>query len=521
MNNRRALALLFPILALLAAAALNLPRALSLPRNADEGVTIARVSMRSAAAQANGDSGAPALSGDGRLVIFVSEASNLAQGDTNGFPDIFVHDRTNGKTARVSISSRGVRGNGPSFSPAISADGRIIAFTSAATTFVAGDTNGVEDIFVRDLMARSTTRVSISSYGSEANGASGQPVISADGRFIAFTSHATDLAPEDDNGMADIFVHDRLSGMTTLVSAGPSGEEGNWPSSHPALTPDGRYVAFQSSATNLSPGDANYAEDIFLHDREAGTTVLISLANSGEQGDGPSTLPRLSADARLVVFQSWATNLVPGDTNRAADIFVHDRQTGQTALVSAGLDGAPGNADSFEPAISAGGRYVVFTSWASNLTPGDTNGDADIFVRDLETGSTVRVSTGLGGAEADHVSGEPVLSDDGRLVAFDSFASNLVVGDNNNSRDIFVLERDVPAPTATPTATATDTPPAETTPTTTPSPTPDASATPATETPAPGDTPAPPLTATPTLVPTVIATPRGSGPIVYTPLIIR
>lgn len=506
MNYRRSIALLFPVLALLVTAALSLPRARGLPNQVDEGVTIARVSMRSAA-QANGDSDAPALSTDGRLVVFASEASNLAQGDTNGYPDIFVHDRASGKTARVSINSRGVRGNGPSFDPAISADGRIIAFTSTATTFVAGDTNSVEDVFVRDLTMRTTMRVSVSSYGGEANGASGQAVLSADGRLVAFTSHATDLTPDDENGMADIFVHDRLAGLTMRVSVSTAGEAANWPSSHPALTPDGRYIAFQSSASNLAAGDENYAEDIFLHDLQAGTTTLISVAASGEQGDGPSTSPTLSADARLVVFQSWATNLVPGDTNRAADIFVHDRQTGATALVSAGLGGQPGNADSFEPAISADGRYVVFTSWASNLVPGDGNGDADIFVRDLAAGTTTRLSIGPGGAEANHVSAEPALSADGRLAAFDSFASNLVAGDNNNSRDIFVLQRDLPAPTATPAAS--ETPAPSETPLATPSPTPEAS-----------ETPSPTATATPTLLPTPSFTPGASGLWFYFPVVL-
>jgi Tol biopolymer transport system component len=233
---------------------------------------------------------------------------------------------------------------------------------------------------VHDRLTGQTTRVSVASDGAQGNGDSECPSISADGRYVAFASLASNLVPGDTNGRMDIFVHDRLTGQTTRVSVASDGTEGNGDSGFPSISADGRYVAFASLASNLVPGDTNGTWDVFVHDRLTGQTTRVSVASGGAQGNGDSRFPSISADGRYVAFQSYASNLVPGDTNGVLDVFVHDRLTGQTTRVSVASDGTQGDSYSFGSSISADGRYVAFASYASNLVPGDTNGWADVFV---------------------------------------------------------------------------------------------------------------------------------------------
>jgi Tol biopolymer transport system component len=235
--------------------------------------------------------------------------------------------------------------------------------------------------------AGTTERVSVSSSGEEGNAQSGLPCVSADGRFVAFHSGATNLVPGDTNGWADVFVHDRLTGTTDRVSVSSSGEQANWTpyalsSKFPSISSDGRFVAFSSFATNLVPGDTNGREDVFVHDRLTGVTERVSVSSSGQQGNADSLTSSISADGRFVAFCSLANNLLPGDTNGCGDIFVHDRLTGATERVSVSSSGEPGNGGSYDPCISQDGRFVAFDSWSSNLVPGDTNGFEDVFVRD-------------------------------------------------------------------------------------------------------------------------------------------
>src|SRR5207245_298074 len=229
-------------------------------------------------------------------------------------------------------------GNGASTGVALSADGRFVAFTSVATNLVAGDANGVSDVFVHDRQAGTTERVSVDSAGSEGNGASTGVALSADGRFVAFTSVATNLVAGDTNGAADVFVHDRQTGTTERGSVDSAGSEGNGASTGVALSADGRFVAFTSAATNLVAGDTNGVTDVFVHDRQTGTTERVSVDSAGIEGNGASAGVALSADGRFVAFTSVATNLVAGDTNGAADVFVHDRGTTDTTPPT-----APGN----------------------------------------------------------------------------------------------------------------------------------------------------------------------------------
>ncbi len=277
------------------------------------------------------------LSVDGRYVAFISDASDLVAGDTNGVMDIFVHDRRTGKTERVSVASDGTQGNSGSDSPSLSADGRYVAFESEASDLVAGSTNGRGGVFVHDRRTGKTERVSEGTY----------PCLSADGRYAAFVSGASDLVPGDTNGVNDIFVRDRRTGKMERVSVASDGtladrggfvpREGFLGSLSPALSADGRYVAFTSHATNLVPGDTNGATDIFVHDRWTRKTERVSVASDGAQANGSSSdreRPAISANGRYVAFTSYASNLVPSDTNGQGDVFVHDRRTGKTERVS-------------------------------------------------------------------------------------------------------------------------------------------------------------------------------------------
>jgi Tol biopolymer transport system component len=434
--------------------------------NASVGTT-ERVSVSTGGGEGTGDSGAwgrPAISSDGRFVAFESFATDLVAGDTNNASDIFVRDREGGTTTRVSLDGGGNQANGFSFQPVISSDGRYVAFESDATNLVSGDTNTANDVFVRDRQTGSTIRVSVATGGAQANGPSFQPAISSDGRYVAFYSEASNLVAGDTNAFCDtdgdtqyddncpdVFVRDRDTDgdsvfdeagavSTTRVSVG-SGGQGNGASIDPAISGEGRYVAFDSEATNLVSGDGNGTWDVFVRDRQLGVTERVSVDSAGSEGNGVSYSPAVNWDGRFVAFASVATNLVAGDTNSVADILVRDRQTGITERVSLSSGGNQSNGGSYDPGLSWDGRYVVFQSEASNLVPGDTNGSEDIFVRDRTRGATTRVSVDSAGGEANGNSSAPGISSDGRYAAFYSVASNLVSGDTNGRQDVFVHDR--------------------------------------------------------------------------------
>jgi len=443
--------------------------------------TTERVSVDSAGVQGDGSSEYPAISADGRYVAFHSSATTLVSGDTNGIRDVFVHDRETGFTERVSISSGGVQGTGDSLSPAISSDGHYVAFQSFAANLVVGDTNAAPDILVRDRQASTTERVSLSSAEDEANGGSWSPALSADGRYVAFQSFASNLVSGDTNNLCqtdpdpeldnceDVFVRDWQAGNNTRVSLATGGTQGNGGSGGwLAISSNGRYVAFTSDATNLVAGDTNGFGDVFVRDRdtdadgifdEAGavSTTRMSVDSTGAQSNGESYFAAISADGGLVAFGSEASNLVAGDTNvscdndgdtqfddNCPDIFVRDRQPGTTNRVSLDSAGGQANAGSFAPAISGNGRYVAFRSLASNLVVGDSNGQGDVFVRDRLTPSTTRASVDNGGGQGNGQSLGPAINGDGHSVAFSSSASNLVPGDTNGYQDVFVRDRLMP-----------------------------------------------------------------------------
>lgn len=455
--------------------------------NLDPAGTTEMVSLSVHGKHGNSSSGFTVISTGGRYVVFTSGASDLVANDTNGVEDVFVRDLVTGTTERVSVSSQGKQGDRESkpWPSAISADGRFVAFNSSATNLVPGDTNGAEDVFVHDRVTRVTTRVSVSSEGRQGSDprdpfsiatgnalaadddtdAFGGVSISDDGRFVAFDSELVGLVPGDNQGDEtvigsagrDVFAHDRVTGRTSLVSRSSKGANGDALSLYPDISADGRYVAFGSAATNLIDGAREPGQpvvrsvtllDVFVHDRETGRTERVSLGGAGEKANGQSFPPSISPDGRFVAFASVASNLVPGDTNEGIDVFVRDRVLRTTERVSVSSTGEQQylgemveriKVNGPKPDMSADGRYVVFTSPASNLAPNDTNdaeapgaattcGSAasDIFVRDRSAGTTTRVSVSSAGTGGNGASNEPSISADGRRITFDSWASNLV-----------------------------------------------------------------------------------------------
>jgi WD40-like Beta Propeller Repeat len=421
----------------LAGAGVSLVAMLALPVDAQ---VTSRVSVATGGAQGNFDSSGASISADGRLVAFQSQANNLVSGDTNVASDVFVRDRVADTTVRVSVVSGGEQGNNFSYGGPISADGRYVAFSSSASNLVSVDTNFSDDAFVRDLQSPTTQRVSLDSAGAEGNGDSYAWAISSDGRFVAFVSYASNLVSGDTNGWSDVFVRDRIAGTTERVSVDSGGVQGNSSSSSASISASGRYVAFDSLATNLIAGDSNGVTDVFVHDRQLGTTERVSVDAGGMQGNNVSYEPSISADGRCVAFSSFASNLVSGDTNGWADIFVRDRLASVTERMSVDSGGTQANNSCFEPSISPDGRHVAFSALASNLVPGDTNGNDDVFVRDRRTGTTERMSIDTAGAQGFFGSRRPSISIDGRFVGFHSY-SPLVPGDTNGTWDTFVRDR--------------------------------------------------------------------------------
>ncbi len=379
------------------------------------------------------------------LAGFYTAASDLVAVENNFGNDVFV--RAPGDTAPELISAVfGVTGSGYSFGQRVTADGTKVVFASGSANLVTNDNNSATDIFLRDLMTDTTVLVSMNSAGaSSANSYSQQPVVGADGRYVAFQSSATDLVAGDTNGLDDIFLRDTVAGTNVLISVRSSGSgTGNGESTDPEITPDGRFVVFQSGASNLTTNDTNGAVyDVFIRNRTNAVAELVSADATGTgSGNGDSYHPVVSTDGRYVAFESYASNLGPADSNGYNDVYVRDRQTGSNILCSPNLAGTSGgNADSFAPIISADGRRVIFQSYATDLTTGDTNADSDLFAFDLVTRTLQLVSATPGGTPGDHGAGNASVSADGRYVAFWSTAGNLVGNDANGAvDDVFVRD---------------------------------------------------------------------------------
>ena len=413
------------------------------------GASTALISGRSQKNQSNGASTAPAVSQNGQFVAFASVANNLDRDRCrNGLSHIFLRDRVAGTITCISLSSGGEQGNQNSHSPALSADGRSVAFESASRN-LAGDKcfNGVSHVFVRDTLAGTTTCLTANQSGGQGNQDSHAPSISADGQVIAFDSAATNLGGGNcDNGVNHIFVHDRASNTTTCVSVRSDGTEGDGNSFDPSITADGRVVVFHSTATNLGGGCSNGNAHVYMHDLSTSQITCVSVNSAGSQSNGQSAFAKISGDGRFAVFESDATNLATRCNNGLPHIFVRELGAGRrTSCVSIDNRGDQGNSDSAAAAISFDGRLVAFTSTATNLTVNRCNaGNSQVFVRDRADGSTACASVGRKRVSGNANSGNPAISGDGLLVSFESEATNLVKKDTNGNRDIFAHVLSVP-----------------------------------------------------------------------------
>jgi Tol biopolymer transport system component len=397
---------------------------------------------------------------DGRFVVFVSGSRALVR-DDGGDLDAFVRDRRRDTTTLITVRDHRWATDpdprtdgGQEFS--MSSDGRYIAFRSWDDDLVRGDTNGAYDIFVRDIRRRTTTRL-LRADGDEIDLGTFSPSISRNGRYLGFVSRSAHLVAGDTNGKFDVFVRDRRRGTTRLISRGFDGRPAKNDSYMTAISANGRYIAYTSPASNIARRDTNRRVDVFVYDRVAGKTVWSTVGSTGGQAglihhrgaDGPS----ISANGRFVAFASNAANFVQGDSNGRRDIFVRDLRGGTTQRVSVASGGRQvcvgrlayrGATCHLGGTISPDGRFLAFTSAAPDLVPGDTNQVDDVFVHDTRTLITTRASVTASGGEIclgrrDEVcSDAPSLSAGGRFVVFNSFAADVVAGDTNSARDVFV-----------------------------------------------------------------------------------
>lgn len=405
--------------------------------------TVLKVSRAADGGDADGASDGPSLSGDGRYVAYSSSASNIVSDDNNGFPDIFLWDTVTSTTVKVSHATNGSAANEASTMPAISADGRHVTFASVASNIAGTGNNGFNQIYAWDRLTDETIQVSQVGGRSSFNGA-GNAVISADGRYISYSAFDPLYDIGDASHESEVFLWDRQTRNTIKVSRASDGSNSNGSSYLPDISADGRYVTYQSAASNLVSNDTNGMSDVFVWDRHTGATAKASVAGNGDGANAGSSGATISADGRYISYLSSASNLVGGDTNGKSDVFVLDRQSGGTLKVSQASNGGPTNDSSANAAISGDGRYVAYATMSTNIVPED-NGDPnllyDVFVWDRQTGATSKVSrpTGSGFAQGDSYG--PAFSGDGNRVAYASTAPDLVMSDTNGRSDIFVWNR--------------------------------------------------------------------------------
>jgi len=404
--------------------------------------SVERLSVDANGVEGDGPSSQPALTPDARFVAFVSAATNLVPNDTNGVADVFVRDLATGTIERASVGAGGVECDQACSYPAISDDGRFVAFNTASTTLVAGDTNGALDVYVRDRWNDTIERVSVATGGVQGDGPSFGASLAGGARYVTFVSWAGNLVPGDTNGTRDVFLRDRDLGTIERVSVATSGAEGNEMSGSGGLlsftTPDGRYVAFGSMASSLVPGDANNGMDVFLRDRATGTTTFLVQAPGGGAPNGETDLGFVTRDGRHVGFTSSAPDLVAGDTNGRTDAFVLDRATGLIERVSLASGGVESAGDSWAPAVSQDGRFALFASSATDLVAGDTNDRRDVFRRDRAAGTTERFVPPGGGAQPQEDVYSAAFAAAGDRAAFTYSGTEFALADFNGVSDVFV-----------------------------------------------------------------------------------
>jgi Tol biopolymer transport system component len=400
------------------------------------------VSTSTKGGSGNGRSIQASIDNDGRRVAFASRASDLVRGDRRRGRDVFLYDHARGDTTVVSRTASGGFLNGRSSRPDLSGSGQWLTYVSQASNVVPGDDNGRADVFLVDLRAGTTTLVSKARKGGgSGKRASTQAVVDNHGHRVAFCSVAGDLARRDHNRTSDIFVFNRRSGRTTMVSRGLDGFSSNGRSGEPAISGNGRYVAYTSVATNLVEGATSRRGDVYVFDRRTGTNSLVSQASGGGPGNNTSRAPSISRNGRYVAFASFASDLVAGDGNGTWDVFLRDRVTGMTTLVSHSPGGSAGNSGSFYPSIDSHGVNVAFASDATNLGPVDGNQRRDVYVANMATGRITLQSKTPDGQSGNASSTHPALSGDASYVAFESAASDLARPDHNETWDVFLRRR--------------------------------------------------------------------------------
>ena len=378
----------------------------------------------------------PQVNADGRYVIFVSADTYLVAGDSNSQTDVFWKDMVTGEIQIVSSSASGTLGNGESTYGDISADGTLVVFSSIASNLAGGDSNGYSAIFLKNITTGALRLVSTDASGTAGNLRSYHPRITPDGSMVVFDSTSTNLVAEASGVYANVYLKSIDTGEIWLVSSDASGIIGDSESKNPDVSADGRYVAFESASTNLVSGDINSLRDVFVKDMETGAVELISVSTDGTQSNGSSSLPSISADGRYVVFMSHSDNLIAEDTNNEYDIFLRDRETGTTTCISMGEDGLIGNDYSQGGSISDDGRYVTFYSNADLVSEDNTH--LDVYVYNTQDKTLFLASVDSNDQIGNGYSRYPAISGDGRVVVYRTSSTNLAPGDTNGVDDIYV-----------------------------------------------------------------------------------
>jgi uncharacterized repeat protein (TIGR01451 family) len=391
-------------------------------------------------AASNGEALVPSVSADGTMVAFFSTATNLHPADSDPGPDVYVKNVRTGEVILVSRAATGAKGNGESRLPAISADGKRVAFISTATNLHPA---GVPGVYVNDLGTGAVWLASATEAGTPANDGAAQVTLSADGSVAAFSTAATNLDPRDPVADFDVYVKDLGSGRLTLASLSASGEKriGLFGSGAASLSADGSRVAFHSDAPGLHPGDGDEASDVFVRDLRTGQLTLASTSDAGVKGNAQSTAPSLSGDGMKVAFNSYATNLDPALTvNGLNALFLKDLATGDLSPVSRNAAGELILFGVSGPSMSADATRIAFTSPSTNAHPADGDSLSDVFVKDLPTGQVFLASTSTAGVKGNGDSYPALLAAGGGAVAFRSSATNLVPADLDSASDVYLKE---------------------------------------------------------------------------------
>jgi TolB protein len=405
------------------------------------GITLASGTSDGGAGNARSEDVWQSVTANGRYVVINSRATNMVPGVADHRAHLYVRDLETGKTTIADVSDAGVPGNGDSFGGTISANGRYVAFTSAATNLVPGDTGKYFDVFVRDMVAKRTYRISTTGNNQNGNAMSFRAEISGNGQYVAFTSLAWNLLPGITYHGSSVFVYDMTTHKLEDDSVSSSGAKANAENQAPTISDNGRYVGFSSQATNLVPGVTDGRWNVYVRDRLRHVTILVSAGVSNvhasdelpitAQGSLGSTL---SPDGNYIGFGSWQQSPTGPDLG----LFVHDIATGKTERVDVSSSGTAANGLTFFLcSISSGGRYVVFSSQATNLVSAKTNGTWNVYIRDLKLHTTRLISAGVNGAVSNGESAYPVISADGSTVVFMSAASNLVPANTGNQMNVY------------------------------------------------------------------------------------